>query len=82
MFGRKSIAQKNRDQFNQKLLDSIDNAKSEWSRAQETQNAISEVDDEILAQTQLARCKYLYLYREARFRKVHNNRIQSSVFDY
>ncbi|MBW1605983.1 YaaL family protein [Lactobacillus sp. Sy-1] len=82
MFGRKTNAQKNKALYDQELLDSIDDAKSEWDRAQETQNAISEVDGEIIAQTQLARCKYLYLYREARFRKVHNNRIQSSVFDY
>ncbi|UQS87001.1 YaaL family protein [Nicoliella spurrieriana] len=82
MFGRKNTAQKSKLQYDQDLLDSIDEAKSDWLRAQETQNAISEVDDEIIAQTQLARCRYLYLYREARFRKVHNNRIQSSVFDY
>ncbi|MEJ6400232.1 YaaL family protein [Nicoliella lavandulae] len=82
MFGRRTSGKKTKAEYDQRLLDAIDNAKSEWSRAQETQNAISEVDGEVLAQTQLARCKYLYLYREARIRNVHNNRIQSSVFDY
>lgn len=69
-------------QYDEFLLDSIDRAKDEWDQAAETEQAISEVDGEIVAQTRLARQKYLFLYREARERNVSNNRIQSSVIDY
>lgn len=69
-------------QYDEFLLDSIDRAKDQWDKAQETERAVSEIDEEIIAQTQLSKAKYLFLYREARERNVHNNRIQSSVIDY
>ncbi|TPR12542.1 MULTISPECIES: YaaL family protein [Apilactobacillus] len=69
-------------QYDEFLLDSIDRAKDKWDKAQETERAVSEIDEEIIAQTQLSKAKYLFLYREARERNVHNNRIQSSVIDY
>ncbi|WP_105957049.1 YaaL family protein [Apilactobacillus quenuiae] len=69
-------------QYDEFLLDSIDRAKDQWDKAQETEQAVSEIDEEIIAQTQLSKAKYLFLYREARERNVHNNKIQSSVIDY
>jgi hypothetical protein len=69
-------------QYDEFLLDSIDRSKYQWDQAVETQEAISEIDDEIVAKTSLARAKYLFLYREARKRNVSNNQIQSSVIDY
>ncbi|UQS85057.1 YaaL family protein [Apilactobacillus apisilvae] len=69
-------------QYDEFLLSSIDRAKAQWDQAKETESAISEVDEEIVAQTQLSKAKYLFLYREARERNVSNNRIQSSVIDY
>ncbi len=80
MFG--SRKQKIRMQFDDKLLASIDLAKQEWDQAKETEEAVSDVDEEITAQTVLARQKYLFLYREARLRQVHGQHIQSSVFDH
>lgn len=71
-----------RAQYNEVLLDDIDHAKRVWDRATETQNAVVEDDNgrELIAQTALARQKYLLLFREARIRQVRG-RLQASVFD-
>ncbi|CAI2637027.1 MAG: YaaL family protein [Apilactobacillus sp.] len=82
MFGFRRFPHNVGQQYDEFLLDSIDRAKYQWDHAIETEEAIFEVDGEIVAQTRLAREKYLFLYREARERKVSNNRIQSSVIDY
>ena len=46
---------------------------------QSMMQAVYDSDDELTAETKLARAKYEFLYREAKLRKVHG-RMQSSVF--
>ena len=50
-----------------------------WDHARQTEEAVYDSDDELTAETKLARAKYEFLYREAKLRKVHG-RMQSSVF--
>lgn len=79
MFG--SRRQQIRQEYDAKLLNTIEGAKEEWDQAKQTEIAIADVDEEITAQTALARQKYLFLYREARLRHVRGQHIQASVFD-
>ncbi|PWF99391.1 YaaL family protein [Levilactobacillus bambusae] len=79
MFGRNREA-KLRREYDDMLIDAIDNVKMEWDQAKQTENAIADHDAQILAQTLLQRDKYLYLYREARRRHAHGDHIQSSVY--
>lgn len=69
--------------YDERLLDAIDEVKKDWEHAKETQEAVyeSNVNSELTSRTKLQEQKYLFLYREARRRKVHG-RIQASVFDY
>jgi len=71
-----------RQRFDDQLLTTIERAKEEWDQAKQTEFAIADVDEEITAQTALARQKYLFLYREARLRHVKGHHIQPSVFDH
>lgn len=50
-----------------------------WDHARQTEKAVYDADEELTAETKLARAKYEFLYREAKLRKVHGH-IQSSVF--
>ncbi|GLB47161.1 hypothetical protein WR164_11400 [Philodulcilactobacillus myokoensis] len=81
MFGKNRNNQL-KTKYDQFLLDSINAAKLNWNHASETAKAIYEVDDETIAEVELAKQKYLFLYQEARIRNVHNNQIQPSVIDY
>lgn len=77
MFGRKKhLLRKAYDGF---LLNDIDEAKQKWDHASQTEKAVYDADNELTAETQLARAKYEFLYREAKRRKVHGH-MQSSVF--
>lgn len=80
MFGSKK--QHLRADYDTRLLTTIERAKEEWDHAKQTEAAIADVDEEITAQTALARQKYLFLYREARLRHVRGQHIQASVFDF
>lgn len=80
MFGARK--QHIKQQFDEQLLTTIEHAKEEWDQAKQTEIAIADVDEEITAQTALARQKYLFLYREARLRHVRGDHIQASVFDH
>ncbi|GAW99822.1 YaaL family protein [Secundilactobacillus mixtipabuli] len=80
MFGARK--QHIKQQFDDKLLMTIERAKEEWDQAKQTEIAVADVDEEITAQTALARQKYLFLYREARLRHVRGDHIQASVFDH
>lgn len=80
MFGARK--QHIKQQFDEQLLTTIEHAKEEWDQAKQTETAIADVDEEITAQTALARQKYLFLYREARLRHVRGDHIQASVFDH
>lgn len=70
-----------RSRFNNMLLDDIDLAKKEWDQAQQTQNAVYDADEELIAQTEMARAKYHFLFLEAKRRKIKGH-IQSSVIDH
>ncbi|GAK48374.1 hypothetical protein LOSG293_270090 [Secundilactobacillus oryzae JCM 18671] len=78
MFGKKK--QQLRKQYDTFLLDVIERAKAEWDHAQETEEAVQEVDGEIVSQTAIAKQKYLFLFREARRRGTRGTRIQATVY--
>ncbi|MTV82395.1 DUF2508 family protein [Lactobacillus sp. CRM56-3] len=80
MFGNRKRHIK--QEYDNQLLTTIEHAKEEWDHAKQTELAIADVDEEITAQTALARQKYLFLYREARLRHVRGQHIQPSVFDF
>ncbi|MFC6180379.1 YaaL family protein [Lactiplantibacillus daowaiensis] len=68
--------------YDQQLLTLLDAAKLDWDRAKQNEQAIYDNNtNELVTQTALARAKYLYLYREARRRQVHGQKIQQSVID-
>ena len=69
--------QKLRRSFNELLLEDIDQAKLDWDQARQTAAAVYDVDDELLAEVSLARAKYEFLYREAKYRQVKGH-IQAS----
>ncbi|HIW72290.1 MAG TPA: YaaL family protein [Candidatus Levilactobacillus faecigallinarum] len=81
MFGRKKKrASALRAVYDDQLLVSIDDAKDRWDHAKQTQEAIADADNEMTANTALARQTYLFLYREARRRHVRSKRIAPNVF--
>ena len=73
--------QKLRRSFNELLLEDIDQAKLDWDQARQTAAAVYDVDDELLAEVSLARAKYEFLSREAKYRQVKGH-IQASVINY
>ena len=81
MFGRKNrhVAELKTFYDNQ-LLDTIDAAKGRWDHAKQTQEAIADADNEMTANTALARQTYLFLYREARRRHVRSTHIAPTVY--
>ncbi|KRM18313.1 hypothetical protein FC40_GL000993 [Ligilactobacillus hayakitensis DSM 18933 = JCM 14209] len=79
MFGLKR--KKLRNEYDDELLYSIDLAKKDWDSAKQTEQAVFEVDEELVAETQLAKAKYQFLYREAKLRNVRGH-IQASVIDH
>ncbi|GAJ25850.1 hypothetical protein JCM15457_751 [Liquorilactobacillus sucicola DSM 21376 = JCM 15457] len=78
MFGRKK--KKLRAIYDELLLETIDRAAADWENAKQTQQAVREVDDELIAQTELAGAKYEFLYLEARRRKVRGH-VQASIIE-
>ncbi|WP_429970616.1 YaaL family protein [Fructilactobacillus sp. Tb1] len=68
--------------YDEELLNSINLLKRDWDQAQQTQMAIADVDDQIIAQTELAKQKYEFMYRQARKRDIKNDHIQSNVYDH
>lgn len=78
MFGRNK--QKLRHTFDELLLKDIDQAKLSWDQSRQTAAAVYDVDDELLAEVSLAKAKYEFLYREAKYRKVKGH-IQASMFN-
>ncbi|MYU74997.1 YaaL family protein [Ligilactobacillus salivarius] len=80
MFGRNK--KKLRKEYDEELLYLIDQAKKNWDdHARQTEQAVYEVDEELVAETQLAKAKYQFLYQEAKLRNVRGH-IQSSVIDH
>lgn len=85
MFGRKRRRQRKHLQdlrvaYDDQLLATIDAAKDNWDHAKQTQEAIADADNEMTANTALARQTYLFLYREARRRRVRSKHIAATVF--
>lgn len=81
MFGRKKhhTAQL-KSLYDDQLLVAIDAAKDQWDHAKQTEEAIADADNEMTANTALARQTYLFLYREARRRQVRSKHIAPTVF--
>lgn len=67
----------------QDLVDLIYQTKHSWDHAKETERAVyeSNVDSELADRTKLQECKYLYLYKKARQRKVHGE-LNDGVIQY
>lgn len=65
------------------LLRLIYAVKDSWNQAQETERAVyeSHVDSELSDRTKLQECKYMYLYKIARGRKVHG-RLNGGVIQH
>ena len=76
LFGRNK--KKLRKEYDEELLYLIDQAKKNWDHARQTEQAVYE---ELVAETQLAKAKYQFLYQEAKLRNVRGH-IQSSVIDH
>lgn len=80
MFNKKSKF-KLRKEYDAELLNSIDHAKLMWDQAKQTEEAIYEVDAELINETQMARARYFFLYNEARVRSVKGH-MQTSVITH
>ncbi|WP_047998951.1 YaaL family protein [Lactiplantibacillus herbarum] len=82
MFKRKRKIKNPKETFDQQLLATLNTAKVDWDRSKQNEQAVYDNNtNELVVQTTLARAKYLYLYREARYRQVHGQTIQRSVID-
>lgn len=68
MFGRNK--QKLRRTYDDILLADIEQAKADWDSAKLTQQSVYDADDELEAETRLAKARYEFLFREARRRKI------------
>ncbi|WP_341779456.1 YaaL family protein [Levilactobacillus sp. HBUAS70063] len=81
MFGRKKRQfPRLKVAYDEQLLLTIDAAKDRWDHAKQTEEAIADADNEMTANTALARQTYLFLYREARRRQVKGKHISAAVF--
>ncbi|KRN02475.1 hypothetical protein FD13_GL001928 [Levilactobacillus senmaizukei DSM 21775 = NBRC 103853] len=81
MFGRKKRQlPRLKAAYDDDLLSSIDEAKDRWDHAKQTEEAIADADNQMIANTALARQTYLFLYREARLRRVRSKHISAAVF--
>lgn len=81
MFGRKKRQlPRLKAAYDDQLLVTIDDAKDRWDHAKQTEEAIADADNEMTANTALARQTYLFLYREARRRQVKGKKISAAVF--
>ncbi|MFC6289466.1 YaaL family protein [Levilactobacillus angrenensis] len=81
MFGRKKRQlSRLKAVYDDQLLVTIDNAKDRWDHAKQTEEAIADADNQMTANTALARQTYLFLYREARRRQVKGKHISAAVF--
>ncbi|WP_261810695.1 YaaL family protein [Levilactobacillus humaensis] len=81
MFGRKKRQlPRLKAAYDDQLLLTIDDAKDRWDHAKQTEEAIADADNEMTANTALARQTYLFLYREARRRQVKGKQISAAVF--
>ncbi|MDH5107813.1 YaaL family protein [Lentilactobacillus kefiri] len=69
-------------EYDQRLLELINNLKEEWDHTAQTQEAVADSDMEMEQETTLARRKYFFIYKEARIRKIKNDQIQPSVISY
>ncbi|USS87830.1 YaaL family protein [Fructilactobacillus hinvesii] len=67
--------------YDEELLQSLNLLKQDWDQAQQTEAAVADVDPQVQAQTELAKQKFEFMYRQARLRKIKNDHIQSSVYD-
>ncbi|USS90092.1 YaaL family protein [Fructilactobacillus carniphilus] len=68
-------------EYDEELLQSLNLLKQDWDQAQQTEAAVADVDPQVKAQTELAKQKFEFMYRQARLRKIKNDHIQSSVYD-
>ncbi|MCF6515660.1 DUF2508 family protein [Lactobacillus sp. S2-2] len=80
MFGKKS--EKLKLQYDEEILEIIDDFKLKWNQAIQTEEAVYEFNESVHVPTLIAKRKYLFMYKQARKRNVKSNQIQSSIYDY
>ncbi|WP_172189019.1 YaaL family protein [Lentilactobacillus kribbianus] len=70
--------------YDERLLELVNDLKEDWDHDQQTQRAVADgkVDQDLELETQLAKQKYFFIYQEARIRQVRNHTIQSSVINH
>lgn len=56
--------------YDESLLTSINLLKQDWDQAQQTEQAVADVDPQVIAQTELAKQKYEFMYRQSRKRRL------------
>lgn len=66
MFHKKKL----RKQYDKQLIQLIDRVKKDWDRQKDMKRLSFEQNDELNYQTLLAKSKYVFLLREAKWRKI------------
>ncbi|KRG12822.1 YaaL family protein [Lederbergia galactosidilytica] len=66
MFQRKKL----RKEYNQKLIELMENAKKDWMYFSQLEEMSYEYDEELHRLALLAKSKYFFLFREAKKRKI------------
>ena len=69
LFSRKNKLKK---EYDDRLRDLMIEAKDDWERAREVESYVNDYDEDVLTQRKMAECKYFYLFREAKIRKLGN----------
>ena len=71
MFGRNRKLKK---EYDERLLNLLLEAKSEWEQAREIEKYLNDYDEEVLVRRKIAESKYFHLFKEAKERNLHVTR--------
>ncbi|WOV87598.1 YaaL family protein [Sporosarcina oncorhynchi] len=67
MFGRNRKLKK---EYDERLLNLLLEAKSEWEQAREIEKYLNDHDEEVLVRRKIAESKYFHLFKEAKERNL------------
>lgn len=67
MFGRNRKLKK---EYDERLLNLLLEAKSEWEQAREIEKYLNDYDEEVLVRRKIAESKYFHLFKEAKERNL------------
>lgn len=71
MFGRNRKLKK---EYDERLLNLLLEAKSEWEQAREIEKYLNDYDEEVLVRRKIAESKYFHLFKEAKERNLRVTR--------